>query len=209
MNLIAITGKARSGKDTIAKYLCEKYAKVYTEPFAKPLKLACAAAFGIPIEDFMDTETKELDNDAWGVSPRKIAQFVGTEMFRDTLSKLIPEIGTEFWVARMAYLLQGHILTEEGGQYDLSDTIVIPDLRFQNEYDMVCDWDGYVFHVIKEGIGEVGIEGHVSEAGIVTNADNTWLINNNGTLEELYEEVERALTVFNIPLFINTLVPRI
>lgn len=209
MNLIAITGKAGSGKDTIAKYLCEKYAKVYTEPFAKPLKLACAAAFGIPIEDFMDTETKELDNDAWGVSPRKIAQFVGTEMFRNTLSKLIPEIGTEFWVARMAYLLQGHILTEEGGQYDLSDTIVIPDLRFQNEYDMVCDWDGYVFHVIKEGIGEVGIEGHVSEAGIVTNADNTWLINNNGTLEELYEEVERALTVFNIPLFINTLVPRI
>lgn len=209
MNLIAITGKAGSGKDTIAKYLCEKYAKVYTEPFAKPLKLACAAAFGIPIEDFMDTETKELDNDAWGVSPRKIAQFVGTEMFRNTLSKLIPEIGNEFWVARMAYLLQGHILTEEGGQYDLSDTIVIPDLRFQNEYDMVCDWDGYVFHVIKEGIGEVGIEGHVSEAGIVTNADNTWLINNNGTLEELYEEVERALTVFNIPLFINTLVPRI
>lgn len=209
MNLIAITGKAGSGKDTIAKYLCEKYAKVYTEPFAKPLKLACAAAFGIPIEDFMDTETKELDNDAWGVSPRKIAQFVGTEMFRNTLSKLIPEIGTEFWVARMAYLLQGHIFTEEGGQYDDSDTIVIPDLRFQNEYDMVCDWDGYVFHVIKEGIGEVGIEGHVSEAGIVTNAYNTWLINNNGTLEELYEEVERALTVFNIPLFINTLVPRI
>lgn len=208
MNIIGITGKAGSGKDTIANYLSNKYAKTWKESFAKPLKLACAAAFGIDIEDFNDSEIKELTNNYWGVSPRQIAQFVGTEMFRDMIGKLLESDHNSFWVTRMAGLLDGYIPTEDGAIYDDEDTILIPDVRFQNEYEFITARDGIILQVVKSDVQEVGISGHASEAGIKTSSENTWLILNDGTLEELYEEVEKALTAFNVKLFINTLVPR-
>lgn len=209
MNLIAITGKAGSGKDTIATYIENKYANCYVEAFATPLKQACAAAFGIPIENFQDTFLKETDNDFWGVSPRMISQFVGTEMFRDMMTSLIPDVGKNFWVERMRGLIKGEIPTENGAVYTNEDTILISDLRFQNEYEFITSEKGIVLQVVKDGQeGNVGLSGHASEAGFETSADNTWLIYNDGTLEELYEEVEKALTAFNVNLYINTLVHR-
>lgn len=210
INLIAINGLAHSGKDTIAAYLTQKYLNTYTEHFADPLKEACARAFGIPLTDFQDPAIKELPNDFWQVSPREIAQFVGTEMFRDMAWKLIPGDMANFWVKRMAGLIQGHLTPDGAGTYEDGDTIVIPDLRFQNEYDFIIANDGIVIHLTREGAdGTVGIPGHASEAGIsFTSPDRTYRIDNNGTMEELYAEVEKILDHSGIDLFYNQTTPR-
>lgn len=210
MNIIAITGKAGSGKDTIAQYLCSRYLNTYTESFAAPLKRACAEAFGIPLEDFHSTIRKELTNPLWGVSPRKIAQFVGTEMFRESLKNLIP--GAEsFWVNRMSKLLAGQLATETDGIYDSDDNIVIPDLRFQNEYEFVASNSGIIIHLTKPGAdGTVGIPNHISEAGIeFTHPHKTYYLHNDSSLEALYGKVEFILTQAKLPhLFYNQITAR-
>lgn len=211
MNIIAITGKAGSGKDTIASYLHERYYKCWIESFAKPLKEACAAAFGIPIENFQDTELKEQTDEFWKVSPRKIAQFVGTEMFRDQMKWLVPGMTDgEFWITRMHALLTGQIDTTDGATYDQEDTIIIPDMRFQNEYRYVSDNGGLIIHLTREGAdGTVGIPGHSSESGIIFD-DTVYHITNNGSKEDLYAQVEEVLTASRTVLFMEqtTLVQR-
>lgn len=207
MNIIGISGKAGCGKDTIAAYLREKYNNTWLEPFAGPLKRAASEAFGIPLENFQDRILKEQTALPWGLSPRMIAQFFGTEMFRDTLPQLLPEIGSDFWIARLTALLAGDILTEEGAIYEDTDTIIIPDLRFQNEYDWLIKRPNYLhLNVLRPTSTDasVGIPGHRSEVGFnMFAADNTYILINDGSKEELYEKVEDILVLSHMELFYN------
>lgn len=204
--IIAIAGKAGSGKDTIADYITSKYLNCWTESFASPLKRACAEAFGIPLANFNDSRIKEIEDLPWNTSPRKIAQFVGTEMFRDQIPHLLPETGNDFWVQRMAYLLAGDIQTEGGANYDEDDTIVIPDLRFQNEYDWLVSQNAVIIHLTRPNASDtVGIPGHASELGFAldTNYDNNWHLFNDKSRGDLYDQVDIILKDSKLNLFYN------
>lgn len=200
--LIGISGAAGSGKDTIADYIAETYATVYAESFAGPLKRAASEAFGIPLHHFHEPAHKEVPNPYWNVSPRQIAQFVGTEMFRDVLWKLLPEIQSNFWIKRLEGYLTGN-LNRPGydPEYEAGDVIIIPDVRFQNEYNWLVRNGGKLIQLYREGAtGEVGIPNHPSEQGIVVDPFNTYTIHNNDTIEVLHEKVEHALEFFNLKL---------
>lgn len=201
VQLIGIHGKAHSGKDTIGGFISEEFANCYGDYFAGPLKDAGAVAFGIDRNDFDDPDTKELVYHAWGISPRKIAQFMGTEMFRDTISKLLPQVENSFWVHRMAHRINGSI-DQELVCYDDGDTVLIMDVRFENEVDFIINNGGIIFHVVRDGAdGIVGIPGHPSEALDWDKYHDThphawqycYRIINNGTKEELYDEVVNNL----------------
>ncbi len=199
MQLIGIVGHARSGKDTIANYLHHSYKNVWTEAFADPLKSACAAAFGIPLEDFYDDEAKETVNDFWGVSPRQIAQFVGTEMFRDRAHQLIPStISGEFWVKRMIAKLSGL----DDSYYDAEDTVIIPDVRFKNEYDFITSQGGIILHLTRTGAdGNIGIPGHASEKPFFMDVlEQTFSIINDGSLDDLYAKVDDVIRASSLQL---------
>jgi hypothetical protein len=195
INLIGITGHAGAGKDTIKDFLLSTYKNHYSLSFAEPLKAAASAAFGIPLEAFSDPETKELNSEFWNVSPRSIAQFMGTEMFRDTVGKLIPEVGSNFWIKRAARRLNNIYVPEEEGEFSEGDTVVIPDVRFQNEYDFIIANGGIVIHVTRQGAtGSVGLTGHASEAGFnMHNKERTYLCENNGTLGNLHKAVANII----------------
>jgi hypothetical protein len=195
INLIGITGHAGAGKDTIKDFLLSTYKNYYSLAFAEPLKAAASVAFGIPLEDFSDPATKELDNDFWNVSPRSIAQFVGTEMFRETMGKLIPETGSDFWIKRAAMRLNNVYVPAEEGEFSEGDTVVIPDVRFQNEYDFIVGNGGVVIHVTRPGAtGSVGLTGHASEAGFnMHNYERNYLCENNSTLGNLYKSVANII----------------
>ena len=101
--LIGLTGHAGVGKDTVRSYLHKKYPNTWGLAFADSLKEAAAQLFGIPLDHFYDSQVKEVTNPYWNVSPRQIAQFFGTEMVRDHLHKLLPEMAAgDFWIHRMA-----------------------------------------------------------------------------------------------------------
>lgn len=195
VKLIGISGKAGSGKDTVADFLTSTYKNYYYEPFAYGLKDAAAAAFGLPRNVFDDRDLKESQQVAWGVSPRQIAQFLGTEMFRNTINQLIPGIGENFWVHRMYGRCQGTLVPDDVGAYEPGDTVVIPDVRFQNEYDFIIANKGIVIHLTRAGAdGNIGIPSHQSEAGFNFHTKElTYEVENNGTISDLHRKIANII----------------
>lgn len=182
--LIGIYGHAGVGKDTAANFLCRNFQNTYAEAFAKPLKNVCAEAFGIPVLNFYGPpEVKEEKNTFWNLSPREIAQYIGSEMFR---------AGQEdFWIKRLEMRLEGLYIPEDEGEYTAEDTVIITDVRFTNEAQFIKKNGGVLLHIKREGYeGNVGLPNHVSEKGIATTFEgNAWLIQNNGSIQELYTEL--------------------
>lgn len=190
-HLIGICGYAGVGKTTAAEYLSENY-DYMPLAFADPLKEACAAAFGIPLNNFHSSELKEQIDTFWGVSPRKIAQFVGTEMFRNLSNELLSGIDTNFWIAR----LQKEIATNSYSK------VVVSDVRFQNEVDWVVKSGGWILHIIRPGKhGNVGISKdgkvHASEQinSLALNLAKTYTVYNIHDLTVFYSTLDNFINV--------------
>lgn len=199
INLIGLHGKAHSGKDSVAMYLCNNYKETWVESFAGPLKRACSQMFGIPEDNFTEPNLKEELFHYWQVSPRVIAQFVGTNLVRDRIHTMFPEgfMDNDFWVRRFAGKINGDLILDGEGEYEAGDTVIVTDVRFQNEYDFIIENGGCIIHIARNGAdGNVGIPGHASEAGITfypeRSAQNFYL-ENNGTVDELFEKVDKIM----------------
>jgi hypothetical protein len=179
MLFFGIAGHARSGKDTVAEYLCKELDLVRVA-FADPVKCAAAEAFGVAPAKFFDPEAKELYDPYWGISPREMAQRVGTECFRR-------EFGTDFWIRRADKDFRLH-----------NYYCVVPDVRFQEEAEFIVEKGGFIIHLTRPGAdGKVGVPNHASEAGIdFTNFEKGKEyahIHNDVTLEQLYQLVDAAI----------------
>ena len=183
MNIIGITGFAGVGKDSLAEgFQLQGYRQC---SFAGPLKAGCAALFGLPLDLFNIQEYKEELDFYWGVSPRQIAQFVGTEFFRDQITKLIPDLEQSFWISRLEYELIK--------QYDSPNQVkvVISDVRFQDELDWIISKQGKIIHLTRPGRdGTVGISNHRSESSLdyseLLPGVNYFSYLNDGSLADLY-----------------------
>jgi hypothetical protein len=198
VKLIGIHGHAGSGKDTVADYLCQSSEIAETtfwESFAGPLKEACSQAFCIPADKFSQPGVKEVNDPFWGVSPRQIAQFVGTQLFRDVIESLIPGVGKDFWVQRMWGRLNNDLVPENTAPYELGDTVVISDVRFQNEYDFISLNKGIIIHLTRPGFdGTVGIPGHESELSInLHDKERTFECVNDSDLDSLFAKIDSIL----------------
>ena len=193
--LIGIHGHARSGKDTAKDFIIENFINHYSISFADPLKEAAAVAFGIPVNHFYQDEIKEMVNPNYGVSPREIVQFMGTEMFRETIWKLLPSVSNDFWVKRAELRLTNQYLPEDEGEFTPEDTVVIPDVRFQNEYDWIVQNNGIIIHLTRPGAdGTVGIPGHASESQLnLHDKERTYTCENNGTISQLRQKIANII----------------
>lgn len=189
MRLIGLSGAARSGKDTVGKYLVEKHNfKRYA--FADPLKRAAHEMFGIPLEDFHSDDKKEVVNEFWGFSPRQIAQLLGTEggreLFREDLWTKRAELA---WLQHQEYITD--IAPETFGNIEGLSGMVVTDVRFPNEAEWIKDAGGIVIDIWRPGAdGNVGVAAHASEAGYPEELKDIVIVN-DGTLDQLYEMVDR------------------
>jgi hypothetical protein len=187
--IIGIHGHAGSGKTTAALHLMESKQSTYIEAFADSLKDACAALFGLDSEFFYDEAAKEQLIEFWGITPRMMAQFVGTELVRQHMWELIPGADNTFWIKRLEGKLLGVL---EDADYTNEDVVVIPDVRFQNEYDWVIANGGIVLHLTRDGAdGNIGISNHKSEQPInLHTLEKTFLIQNDSSIEALFEAID-------------------
>jgi hypothetical protein len=166
MKLIGIAGKSGVGKDTLGVEIASHLNRnrllsiASIHHFADALKEYCATKYDIPLSHFYDPYFKESVNGFWGVSPREIAQFEGTEATRNVVDKLLGGgMGADFWIHRL----------KKSFRPDISYPIIC-DVRFQNEADWVLNNSGLLIHVVRPGYeGEVGISNHASEAGFKIN----------------------------------------
>jgi len=192
--IIGICGLIGSGKGTVADILVEHYGYKKLS-FADKLKDGVANVFGWDREMLEGDSDKsrvwrERKDEFWTaetgtvVTPRLVLQLFGTECMRNGFYDGI-------WVS----LVKKHIIDNPGNY-------VIPDVRFDNEANMIKSIHGEVWRVRRGAdpvwfrmYQDIGVEPkdvHPSEWKWA-NVDFNNVIDNNGTIEQLKSLVQGHL----------------
>lgn len=181
--IIGITGRKGNGKDTLGDHLVTQhgYKRI---AFADALKDACKCVFGFN-DDQLYGNSKETIDDFWQTSPRTVLQFVGTELFREQLFKIMPWINQDIWVN----VVKKKILDELKVNPDLR--FVITDVRFSNELELIKYFDGVTIRVTRPCANNV-TDIHPSEIEIELLPVNYDILNNT-TKENLYQQSTNVL----------------
>lgn len=167
----------RSGKDSIADYLCRRHLFV-KDKVAASLKIMVKSLFNM-IDDQVEGDLKEVVDDRWGVTPRKIMQFMGTEVMQYKIQELLPDVGRTFWVKQMCNRLE-----------HTKEMVVVSDVRFLHEVDELRHRFGDVVMVWKVTRSALeSTDGHKSETEWRDIRADV-VINNDGGLESLYAQVD-------------------
>lgn len=185
--LIGITGLKRSGKDTCGLFLINNHNYVKYS-FAGALKNACSEIF---MFDYEQTEgsKKEDHDERWNINPRKVFQRFGTEIFRDNLEQFFPEmkhIKHNFWIYRFK------IWYEKQLELNPNIRVVISDVRFQNEADIIKELGGILIKVYRKNLKNN--DTHSSETNIMK-IKSDFMIYNDSTIENYYENLKSILSL--------------
>jgi hypothetical protein len=199
MSIIGVIGFIGSGKNAAGELLVEK--GFHKDSFAAPLKDACSIIFGWPRQLLEgDTELsrkwREEPDAFWSekfnkpFSPRLALQLMGTEAGRNVFHE-------DVWVISLLNRAKGR-------------DIVVTDVRFKNEIAHIQKNGGKIVR-IKRGNDPIWYEDfinhnkdpkkyprpsvdiHVSETDWI-GCEYDFIIENNGTLEDLGKKLDDILT---------------
>lgn len=170
--MIGIAGKARSGKDTAALYLAQRFG-LQVFAFATPIKDALRWMFHLT-DAQLDGEEKEKVIDWLGCSPRELAQTLGTEWGRGMVR---PDV----WILALDRHLD---LCKHQPQRNRARFVpCIKDVRFPEEQAYIRSRGGLVIHVERSQANVV--REHVSETGLNVLPGDV-LIKNEASISEFY-----------------------
>jgi hypothetical protein len=135
-NIIALSGKAYSGKTTAARILAERPGHRIVS-FAEPIKRMCAAEFHylVTMDDLLNNKKKEIDIDGKKMTVRDLLIQFG-RMYRS--------IDPDFWVKKLLHECADDLRTGRG--------VIIDDMRYPNEYDILTRMGGRLIRVNRPGI---------------------------------------------------------
>lgn len=131
-----------SGKDTVAEILKNEFSFLQKDSFAAPLKDSASQIFNWNRE-MLEGSTKESrewreqpdlfwsEQLGYEVTPRKMLQRIGTEVFRENLHK-------DIWVLSLLRRAQ---------QRSKTTTTIVTDCRFPNEINAIRNNNGLVIRV--------------------------------------------------------------
>ena len=219
--IIGFVGFIGSGKDTAADYLVNFHG-FRRDSFASTLKDAVSCVFGWD-RTLLEGRTKESrewreQEDAWwtarlgiSITPRYILQYWGTEVCRNGFHN-------DIWIASLENKIR-----------KTNDNVVITDVRFPNEIKAIKKAGGKVFRIcrgpdpewydnaiahnqgptnMRWALSKMHLERahvHASEYSWVGNSHIDAEIDNNGTINDLYNQlknqVEDPLGAIERPLY--------
>jgi hypothetical protein len=213
MNILALSGKMGSGKNTVATIINQLTNNKFEEKsFASKLKQIASILTGIPVEKFEDQEFKKsFLGDEWTnhtfyedgspnmyqkMTTRQLLQKVGTEAMRNNVH---PDVWVNALFADYISTSRetGTILDKlsELGYENNFPNWIISDLRFPNEFDAIKLRDGLCIRINRNSDNK---SNHISETSLDHIENWDWVINNNGSIEELIEEVKKMLIYFKL-----------
>jgi hypothetical protein len=210
--IIGICGFIGSGKDTVADFLVN-FHEFRRESFASTLKDSVAAVFGWD-RTLLEGRTAEAREwreqvDPWWaerldmptLTPRWVLQYWGTEVCRRSFHD-------DIWIASLENKLRNS-----------KDNIVISDCRFPNEIEAIKKANGIIVWVQRGALPEwyndavsanqgnnIGINAmklrkiHASEWAWLGN-EFDHIIDNNGTIDDLFKQAQSLVIGQQIPLF--------
>lgn len=168
--VIGFCGPIGCGKSAATRHLVNSY-RFVKKPFAGPLK-DMAAAIGLN-DDQLNGDQKEVPSKLLGgKTPRYFMQRLGTEFGRK-------EMDDDFWVRLWQMNLP------------INRDIVTDDVRFPNEVKAIHGIGGIVVQLQREGTG--GLVMHASE---LQGVRGDIVLQNNGSLDDLYTNLDFCLTTF-------------
>lgn len=125
--IIGITGRKFHGKDTLSDYLVQNHGYIKIS-FAQPIKEISKIMFGFNDEQ-LHGDLKETIDERWNITPRQCFQFIGSELFRDNIGKILPHIGKNIWAHCLVEKIKSILIVNPDAKF------VISDLRFPNEIE--------------------------------------------------------------------------
>ncbi len=201
--IIAVCGFIGSGKSTITDYLISNHNYI-TFGFADSLKHVISDVFGWPVEMLMGHTVesriwREQVDEWWskrlnmpGLTPRKVLQNWGTDLFRNTFHD-------EIWIASVERKLN-----------TIDGNIIISDCRFPNEATALKKLNAKLIEVYKLPLLEwyyVALNDLKYNRNLmpiyypnIHNSEWAWLnldfdarFNNNKTKQDLYNQIDQWL----------------
>lgn len=173
VKVIGLVGKLQSGKTTSGDFILDffKFKPCVRTSFANLLKEMILKA-GLCTEEELWGHKTEFS--------RLMLQKIGTEIIRN-------QVDPDFWIKRMIQEI------EFFNQKDSDTTIVIDDVRFINEAELIKSYNGTLIRINRPSLNQTGSEHkHASEVEQdKIHAD--YNIINNGSLEDLRQQINHIL----------------
>ncbi len=188
--IIGLCGCKRSGKDTVARFLtdtCNRKVRLFA--FADALRDVVKITFGFDDCDFQDDVSKETKISPMfpgsQFTPRRALQFVGTDLFRN-------QVDHDIWVK-----IAERRIMELAQQEDEETVVIVTDVRFENEMNMLRRLGAKLWFVSRE---IKSFSTHPSEAfvqNLQMNPENRnglfdYEIENDADLNKLQDTVQSA-----------------
>ncbi len=169
--ILGICGAKGSGKSTLARYLMECIPNSYVVSLADPMKEICKQVFGFTDTQLWGPSSRRDEVDPeWGFAPRVALQKLGTEWGR--------ALHEDVWLRYIDRTALG--------------TLIIPDIRFDNEAKYIISRGGQVVHLTRNAYPWYRPDWtlHPSERGVAAGL-RTWTIDNKDfSLKQLRNHAE-------------------
>lgn len=184
MVLIGLMGLKSSGKTTLAGLLVKDYGFM-EKPFAECLKNACKSLFLLNDNQLNGTQLeKETPDPRWyGCTPRKMLQYVGTELLRDNLDNIMPGLGKNVFTNHFKLWYEAELAKNP----DLK--VVVSDVRFRNEVDFIKNLGGTVIKINRESVVTNDLHPSEVEMQNIKDYEYDYDIYNNGKITDLYDQL--------------------
>ena len=170
--IIGISGEMGAGKSTLASMITDNIKGS-----------SCVMSFAQPVKDIASIAVGNWPKGAYlkkyDITIAKLYQIIGTDMFRDMVH---PDVWVDYLVRKLVLMKT----------LDYSyKTIVIDDVRFQNEVDWIKANNGWVIEIKRDTTPETSGRdtSHKSEHGI-TSLDPHFTVVNNLGLDVLEKEAQ-------------------
>ncbi len=164
--LIGLSAPAKSGKDQVGSILAGR--GFVRKSFAAQVKAIAKKLFSLDDEQLHTYEGKETIDPRWQTTPRAILQQIGGLM-----RGIHPKVWTRFVFS----------------EFSPGSNVVITDVRYPSELAEIREHGGYVVRINRPGAGSR--TGAADDSETALNAFDGWdyVINNDGTLDDLEDKV--------------------
>lgn len=206
--IIAFAGRKRSGKSMFALAIKQKYPNTEIIAVADQLKKLCCKIINTDLEQLLlwkdngttiyvetDNRVVELIHKATDIDVPIIEKEIGSRLFT-SVREILQVIGTDLI---RKYNPNWHIIKTMEYINSLSDDkiVVVDDVRFPNEKEVIEQNCGIVYFVIKPNNWDVS--NHLSETSLsYTDFDTDKIIINDYSQLEMYDMVQDIFDCINI-----------